>query len=189
MPSTSIRRNTFARRCSSLKQASNTIINNQSLELQLASNVLATSLTAPPSTTSGNIGASSASQSTFNNESPKKPKWEVIEHFRTNVKGHESISSSLIAAGITTFNLDDSSSNYSGTPIRSVLSNKSFQPISGTGEFYLHFHTYIYLFRFGHFNLFREKRFVPQISCSHNERTFLTVEFYSILSHLMAGLS
>ncbi|XP_058824990.1 adenylate cyclase type 6 isoform X2 [Topomyia yanbarensis] len=56
--------------------------------------------------------------------SPKKPKWEVIEHFKSSGRGQESISSSLIAAGVTAFNLDDTTSNYSGT---ASLRKKSFQ--------------------------------------------------------------
>ncbi|XP_058450960.1 adenylate cyclase type 6 isoform X2 [Malaya genurostris] len=56
--------------------------------------------------------------------SPKKPKWEVIEHFKSSGRGPESISSSLIAAGVTAFNLDDTTSNYSGT---ASVRKKSFQ--------------------------------------------------------------
>ncbi|XP_021704524.1 adenylate cyclase type 6 isoform X2 [Aedes aegypti] len=72
------------------------------------------------------IHEQSAAPSNNNNStsSPKKPKWEVIEHFKSTGRGQESISSSLIAAGVTAFNLDDTTSNYSGT---ASLRKKSFQ--------------------------------------------------------------
>ncbi|XP_034481214.1 adenylate cyclase type 6 [Drosophila innubila] len=49
---------------------------------------------------------------------PKKSNWEVIEHFNTNAKGGKAmVSSSLIAAGITRCNIDESmdSTNSSST--------------------------------------------------------------------------
>ena len=67
------------RRCSSLKQQNSEPKSNVALELASA-----------PTTQFNSI----------NECSPKKPKWEVIEHFKTNVRGQESISSSLIAVSL-----------------------------------------------------------------------------------------
>ncbi|XP_055643099.1 adenylate cyclase type 6 isoform X2 [Toxorhynchites rutilus septentrionalis] len=105
-----IRKNKFARRCSSLRQ--------QPTE-QAASNVTLELASASPA----------QSMTIHENNSPKKPKWEVIEHFKSSTRGQESISSSLIAAGVTAFNLDDTTSNYSGT---ASIRKKSFQ-IYGAG--------------------------------------------------------
>uniref|UniRef100_A0A182U0N0 Uncharacterized protein n=1 Tax=Anopheles melas TaxID=34690 RepID=A0A182U0N0_9DIPT len=105
----SLRKNKFARRCSSLRQQP-TEQTTSSVTLELESASPAHSMTI------------------HENSSPKKPKWEVIEHFKSNVRGQESISSSLIAAGVTAFNLDDTTSNYSGTP---SIRKKSFQIYSG----------------------------------------------------------
>jgi hypothetical protein len=73
------RKNTFSRRCSSLKQSHTP---NISLELQIQ-----------PSSTKKTINEVTSS-------SPKKPKWEVIEHFKSTTKGQDSISSSLIAVSL-----------------------------------------------------------------------------------------
>jgi hypothetical protein len=70
------RKNAFSRRCSSLKQSQT---ENVSLELQIHSSP-------PPTINEVQVVVS-----------PKKPKWEVIEHFKSSQRGHESISSSLIA--------------------------------------------------------------------------------------------
>uniref|UniRef100_A0A182Y489 Uncharacterized protein n=1 Tax=Anopheles stephensi TaxID=30069 RepID=A0A182Y489_ANOST len=109
----SLRKNKFARRCSSLRQQP-TEQTTSSVTLELESASPAHSMTI------------------HENSSPKKPKWEVIEHFKSNVRGQESISSSLIAAGVTAFNLDDTTSNYSGTP---SIRKKSFQIYSGAGRY------------------------------------------------------
>uniref|UniRef100_A0A182HU60 Uncharacterized protein n=1 Tax=Anopheles arabiensis TaxID=7173 RepID=A0A182HU60_ANOAR len=74
----SLRKNKFARRCSSLRQQP-TEQTTSSVTLELESASPAHSMTI------------------HENSSPKKPKWEVIEHFKSNVRGQESISSSLIA--------------------------------------------------------------------------------------------
>ncbi|XP_061519372.1 adenylate cyclase type 6 isoform X2 [Anopheles gambiae] len=108
----SLRKNKFARRCSSLRQQP-TEQTTSSVTLELESASPAHSMTI------------------HENSSPKKPKWEVIEHFKSNVRGQESISSSLIAAGVTAFNLDDTTSNYSGTP---SIRKKSFQIYSGAAQ-------------------------------------------------------
>ncbi|XP_035793998.1 adenylate cyclase type 6-like [Anopheles albimanus] len=108
----SLRKNKFARRCSSLRQQP-TEQTTSSVTLELESASPAHSMTI------------------HENSSPKKPKWEVIEHFKSNVRGQESISSSLIAAGVTAFNLDDTNSNYSGTP---SIRKKSFQIYSGAAQ-------------------------------------------------------
>ncbi|XP_058055600.1 adenylate cyclase type 6 [Anopheles bellator] len=108
----SLRKNKFARRCSSLRQQpTEQATANVTLELESAS--------------------PAQSMTIHENSSPKKPKWEVIEHFKSNVRGQESISSSLIAAGVTAFNLDDTNSNYSGTP---SIRKKSFQIYSGAAQ-------------------------------------------------------
>ncbi|XP_053679567.1 adenylate cyclase type 6 [Anopheles nili] len=108
----SLRKNKFARRCSSLRQQP-TEQTTSSVTLELESASPAHSMTI------------------HENSSPKKPKWEVIEHFKSNVRGQESISSSLIAAGVTAFNLDDTNSNYSGTP---SIRKKSFQIYTGAAQ-------------------------------------------------------
>ncbi|XP_058115921.1 adenylate cyclase type 6 [Anopheles ziemanni] len=108
----SLRKNKFARRCSSLRQQpTDQTTSSVTLELESAS--------------------PAHSMTIHENSSPKKPKWEVIEHFKSNVRGQESISSSLIAAGVTAFNLDDTNSNYSGTP---SIRKKSFQIYSGAAQ-------------------------------------------------------
>ncbi|XP_055544586.1 adenylate cyclase type 6 [Wyeomyia smithii] len=100
-----LRKNKFARRCSSLRQPPPEQ-GNVTLELESAS----------PAHSMPVI---------HEVNSPKKPKWEVIEHFKSSGRGgQESISSSLIAAGVTAFNLDDTTSNYSGN---TSLRKKSFQ--------------------------------------------------------------
>ncbi|XP_065088685.1 adenylate cyclase type 6 [Ochlerotatus camptorhynchus] len=102
-----LRKNKFARRCSSLRQqATEQTTSTVTLELESAS------------------AAQSMTIHEQNTSSPKKPKWEVIEHFKSTGRGQESISSSLIAAGVTAFNLDDTTSNYSGT---ASIRKKSFQ--------------------------------------------------------------
>ncbi|KAL7733742.1 hypothetical protein ACLKA6_011472 [Drosophila palustris] len=61
----------------------------------------------------GQVGQAQTQPST-----PKKSNWEVIEHFNTNAKGGKAmVSSSLIAAGITRCNIDESmdSTNSSST--------------------------------------------------------------------------
>jgi hypothetical protein len=75
------RKNAFSRRCSSLKQSNADCV---SLELQIHP---------PPPPTINEVQV----------VSPKKPKWEVIEHFKSNQRGHESISSSLIAVSCCFF--------------------------------------------------------------------------------------
>ncbi|KAH8379581.1 hypothetical protein KR009_005899, partial [Drosophila setifemur] len=63
-------------------------------------------------------GAGSPSQSQTQPSTPKKSNWEVIEHFNTSAKGGKAmVSSSLIAAGITRCNIDESidSTNSSST--------------------------------------------------------------------------
>uniref|UniRef100_A0A182SE29 Uncharacterized protein n=1 Tax=Anopheles maculatus TaxID=74869 RepID=A0A182SE29_9DIPT len=78
----SLRKNKFARRCSSLRQQpTEQTTSSVTLELETAS--------------------PAHSMTIHENSSPKKPKWEVIEHFKSNVRGQESISSSLIAEGDT----------------------------------------------------------------------------------------
>ncbi|XP_068149240.1 LOW QUALITY PROTEIN: uncharacterized protein [Drosophila tropicalis] len=74
----------------------------------------------------GSAGAGAGSPSSTTNQqqaltqpsTPKKSNWEVIEHFNTNAKGGKAmVSSSLIAAGITRCNIDESmdSTNSSST--------------------------------------------------------------------------
>ncbi|KAH8319317.1 hypothetical protein KR067_004024 [Drosophila pandora] len=63
-------------------------------------------------------GAGSPSQPQTQPSTPKKSNWEVIEHFNTSAKGGKAmVSSSLIAAGITRCNIDESidSTNSSST--------------------------------------------------------------------------
>ncbi|XP_037721480.1 adenylate cyclase type 5 isoform X2 [Drosophila subpulchrella] len=72
----------------------------------------------------GKVGAGGASsgagspQTQTQPSTPKKSNWEVIEHFNTSAKGGKAmVSSSLIAAGITRCNIDESmdSTNSSST--------------------------------------------------------------------------
>ncbi|EAT47900.1 AAEL001049-PA [Aedes aegypti] len=87
-----LRKNKFARRCSSLRQQPS------GPELQTTSSVTLELESASPAQ-SMTIHEQSAAPSNNNNStsSPKKPKWEVIEHFKSTGRGQESISSSLIA--------------------------------------------------------------------------------------------
>ncbi|XP_022227289.2 adenylate cyclase type 5 [Drosophila obscura] len=63
-------------------------------------------------------GGASSPQTQTQPSTPKKSNWEVIEHFNTSAKGGKAmVSSSLIAAGITRCNIDESidSTNSSST--------------------------------------------------------------------------
>ncbi|XP_038116200.1 adenylate cyclase type 6 isoform X1 [Culex quinquefasciatus] len=111
-----IRKNKFARRCSSLRQQPTDPATPGAGGPSAASVVLELG--------SSSNASPAQSMTIHENNSPKKPKWEVIEHFKSSNRGPESISSSLIAAGVTAFNLDDTTSNYSGT---TSIRKKSFQ--------------------------------------------------------------
>ncbi|XP_062560002.1 adenylate cyclase type 6 [Armigeres subalbatus] len=113
-----LRKNKFARRCSSLRQQPT------GPELQTTSSVTLELKSASPAQSMIIHEKSAAPSNNNSSSSPKKPKWEVIEHFKSTGRGQESISSSLIAAGVTAFNLDDTTSNYSAT---ASLRKKSFQ--------------------------------------------------------------
>uniref|UniRef100_A0A182M618 Uncharacterized protein n=1 Tax=Anopheles culicifacies TaxID=139723 RepID=A0A182M618_9DIPT len=101
----SLRKNKFARRCSSLRQQP-TEQTTSSVTLELESASPAHSMTI------------------HENSSPKKPKWEVIEHFKSNVRGQESISSSLIA--------EDDTNVY--TIVRLVPGSEASHPDSSLTE-------------------------------------------------------
>lgn len=69
---------------------------------------------------------------------PKKSNWEVIEHFNSGgAKNKGSVSSSLIAVGVTKCNLDDSvGSNFSGSTCNSpMVPRDGSQKLLGNGEF------------------------------------------------------
>ncbi|XP_055613661.1 uncharacterized protein LOC129760104, partial [Uranotaenia lowii] len=90
-----IRKNKFARRCSSLRQQPT---ESAAAGLGVAGNG------GPQGTQSSQVtlelesAGSPAHSMTIHENSPnKKPKWEVIEHFKSTARGQESISSSLIA--------------------------------------------------------------------------------------------
>ncbi|XP_002135395.3 adenylate cyclase type 5 [Drosophila pseudoobscura] len=91
----------FFSRSASLKQAGSGVSQQASMELHVP----------------GQGGASSP-QTQTQPSTPKKSNWEVIEHFNTSAKGGKAmVSSSLIAAGITRCNIDESidSTNSSST--------------------------------------------------------------------------
>ncbi|KAL9907889.1 uncharacterized protein ACN427_003810 isoform 2-T5 [Glossina fuscipes fuscipes] len=94
------RKHKFFNRSSSLKQSTNS-------QLQ------------QPSALDSNVQSSTGTLSQMQAPStPKKSNWEVIEHFNTSSKGGKAVvSSSLIAAGITRCNIDESldSTNSSST--------------------------------------------------------------------------
>lgn len=71
---------------------------------------------------------------------PKKSNWEVIEHFNTGGSKNKggSVSSSLIAVGVTKCNLDDSlGSNFSGSTMCNspMVGRDGSQKLLGHGEF------------------------------------------------------
>uniref|UniRef100_A0A1A9UIG2 adenylate cyclase n=1 Tax=Glossina austeni TaxID=7395 RepID=A0A1A9UIG2_GLOAU len=94
------RKHKFFNRSSSLKQSTNSQLQH------------------PPALDS-NVQSSTGTLSQMQAPStPKKSNWEVIEHFNTSAKGGKAVvSSSLIAAGITRCNIDESldSTNSSST--------------------------------------------------------------------------
>ncbi|XP_031621838.1 adenylate cyclase type 6 [Contarinia nasturtii] len=98
----------IARRSTSLRQSRSPQI---SLELQVPSlqSPLISSLTTATTTT------------------PKKSNWEVIEHFNNAERGRGSVSSSLIAVGVTRFNMDGSGSNHSVSTSNSPMMNRDVQ--------------------------------------------------------------
>ncbi|XP_065361841.1 uncharacterized protein LOC135955418 [Calliphora vicina] len=100
----------FFNRSSSLKQSPNTAIQQPSLDLGVGGQT---------STTASQSGSQQAS-------TPKKSNWEVIEHFNTNAKGGKAVvSSSLIAAGITRCNIDESiDSTNSSSTCQSPMTNQ-----------------------------------------------------------------
>lgn len=69
---------------------------------------------------------------------PKKSNWEVIEHFNSGGPKNRggSVSSSLIAVGVTKCNLDDSvGSNFSGSTCNSpMVPRDASQKLLGNGE-------------------------------------------------------
>uniref|UniRef100_A0A1I8Q5J1 Uncharacterized protein n=1 Tax=Stomoxys calcitrans TaxID=35570 RepID=A0A1I8Q5J1_STOCA len=77
--------------------------------------------TVPPSVDLSASGQSTGAMQSHQSQQPSTPKksnWEVIEHFNTSAKsGKAVVSSSLIAAGITRCNIDESldSTNSSST--------------------------------------------------------------------------
>uniref|UniRef100_A0A1B0D358 Uncharacterized protein n=1 Tax=Phlebotomus papatasi TaxID=29031 RepID=A0A1B0D358_PHLPP len=98
---TTVRKTGFTRRAASLRQTRTAQV---SLELQV-----------PPSSWAPMV----------NTGTLKKSNWEVIEHFNTGPKGRGSVSSSLIAIGVTKCNLDDSlGSNFSGSTCNSPMANR-----------------------------------------------------------------
>ncbi|GAB0092923.1 Adenylate cyclase [Sergentomyia squamirostris] len=102
MQDTTVRKTGFTRRAASLKQTRTAQV---SLELQV-----------PPTTWGAPV---------VNSGTLKKSNWEVIEHFNTGPKGRGSVSSSLIAIGVTKCNLDDSfGSNFSGSTCNSPMANR-----------------------------------------------------------------
>ncbi|EDS45424.1 conserved hypothetical protein [Culex quinquefasciatus] len=84
-----IRKNKFARRCSSLRQQPTDPATPGAGGPSAASVVLELG--------SSSNASPAQSMTIHENNSPKKPKWEVIEHFKSSNRGPESISSSLIA--------------------------------------------------------------------------------------------
>ncbi|XP_063708947.1 uncharacterized protein LOC134837497 [Culicoides brevitarsis] len=117
-----LRNNNSTRRCSSLKQPPPP---NGSSDFK--SPTSASIDENAPTTNYMNI--TSPSPMTTATTVPKRPKWEVIEHFKSHDNGMDSVSSSLIAAGITTFNLDDSQSTYSKQLHRSATAcSRGFGP-------------------------------------------------------------
>ncbi|XP_055695668.1 adenylate cyclase type 6 isoform X2 [Lutzomyia longipalpis] len=98
---TTVRKTGFTRRAASLRQTRTAQV---SLELQV-----------PPTSWAPMVNSSTL----------KKSNWEVIEHFNTGPKGRGSVSSSLIAIGVTKCNLDDSlGSNFSGSTCNSPMANR-----------------------------------------------------------------
>lgn len=69
---------------------------------------------------------------------PKKSNWEVIEHFNSGAAKNRggSVSSSLIAVGVTKCNLDDSvGSNFSGSTCNSpMVPRDASQKLLGNGK-------------------------------------------------------
>ncbi|SPP87107.1 adenylate cyclase type 6 [Drosophila guanche] len=97
----------FFSRSASLKQSGSGISQQTSMELHVPGQGGASS----PQT-------QSQTQTQTQPSTPKKSNWEVIEHFNTSAKGGKAmVSSSLIAAGITRCNIDESidSTNSSST--------------------------------------------------------------------------
>ncbi|CAD7082581.1 unnamed protein product [Hermetia illucens] len=97
--SNTLKRTKFTRRSASLRQSRSPQV---SLELQVQP------LPNPPPSTQP--------------ATPKKSNWEVIEHFNPSKGGRSSVSSSLIAVGVTRCNVDDSiDSTHSGSTCNSPM--------------------------------------------------------------------
>ncbi|XP_051860460.1 adenylate cyclase type 6 isoform X2 [Drosophila albomicans] len=98
----------FFSRSASLKQAGSGSSRQTSMELHV-----------PGQHSAGGAGSPAGpGQPQTQPSTPKKSNWEVIEHFNTSAKGGKAmVSSSLIAAGITRCNIDESidSTNSSST--------------------------------------------------------------------------
>lgn len=98
-----LRKNKFARRCSSLRQQPTgsevpTTASSVTLELESASPAQSMTIHQPSAMApTSNSNSNSNNNNNNSSSSPKKPKWEVIEHFKSTGRGQESISSSLIA--------------------------------------------------------------------------------------------
>uniref|UniRef100_A0A336KM60 adenylate cyclase n=1 Tax=Culicoides sonorensis TaxID=179676 RepID=A0A336KM60_CULSO len=119
-------RNKNTRRCSSLKQQPPSNGNN---EFKSPTSSPAPNNSIDENSESTNYSPVNMTATSTTNMMPKRPKWEVIEHFKSNDNGMDTVSSSLIAAGITTFNLDDSQSTYSRQLHRSATAcSRGFGP-------------------------------------------------------------
>lgn len=123
----------WSRRCASLRQTRSTQI---SLELTVNPTVQI-QLNNPQISSGGSSGGSGIGTGT-GLTTPKKSNWEVIEHYNTGIKGRGSVSSSLIAAGITRCNLDESiGSTFSGSTCNSPSGNREIQQPLLSGMRYL----------------------------------------------------
>lgn len=120
-PITTTRKSAWTRRCASLRQTrsptqqismdfnTNVMIRNDYSEINVACDRKSPHGAGSICGAGGSVTATSTL--------PRKSNWEVIEHYNVGSKGRGSVSSSLIAAGVTRYNLDGSiESANSGTP-------------------------------------------------------------------------
>lgn len=114
-PVSTSRKSGWTRRCASLRQTRSPPQQN-SMEFNTNSSITNYS-DSYDKKSPHSAGGITVSNATPVSSLPRKAKWEVIEHFNDS-KGRGSVSSSLIAAGVTRCNLDGSiESANCGTPV------------------------------------------------------------------------
>ncbi|XP_070504535.1 adenylate cyclase type 6 isoform X3 [Chironomus tepperi] len=126
----------LTRRWSSLKQYQTTALSQQSLATGSST---VTSTNPSPQNAPSDVHQRN---SNLNSGGDVKKKWEVIEHYKGSANGRETISSSLLAAGITTFNIDmrpQQSSSYGSTsgnnPRQSIVSKSCLSMLNDNSNF------------------------------------------------------